>query len=132
MSYLRVWYGFAKLTKKIVKKRELVIYFENSYWWKSEQWIQQKIHVVHVRHQTVEECKDCDLSIRFFSKYGYFIDEKPYFGDIELVLEQNFLADANNVSEDERNIIRDKLRQAYYRVYDVNPKQEKQLKFIFN
>jgi hypothetical protein len=132
MSDLRVWYGFSKLTKKAVRKHELAIYFENGYSFKNEDWIFQKLHIVHVRKQTIGEAGDNQLCNRMFMKYGYFIDEKPYFGDIEAVLEQNFLADSNNVPEDERNIIRDKLRQAYYQVYDVKPIQEKQLKFIFN
>ena len=129
---LRVWYGFAKLTKKAVKKRQLVIFFENQYSYKNDAWIEQKIQVVHIRNQTKDEIKDCHLVSRTFTKYGYFIDDKPFLGNIERVLEKNFLADSKNVSEKERQKIRDKLREAYYRVYNIEKKQTGQQAIIFN
>jgi hypothetical protein len=132
MSKLRVWYGFAKLTKKAVRKHELAIYFENEYSHKNESWIEQKIHVVHVRNQTELESGDKVNSNRTFTKYGYFIDQKPFYGDIELVLDQNFKADSNHVSEEERSEIREKLRSAYYSVYKVEPRNVDQLKLEFN
>jgi hypothetical protein len=121
LSNLRVWYGFAKLTKKIVKKRELVIFFENSCHapWKKDKSIQQKMHVLYTRFQNMGEAADGKKCNRIFLKYGYFIDEKPFFGDIERVLENNFLADENNVCEEERYKIRNILRQGYYRVYNL-------------
>jgi len=130
MSKLRVWYGFAKLTKKAVRKHELAIYFENAESFKNETWIEQKIHVIHVRYQTESEAADRKAN-RMFTKYGYFIDEKPFNGDIERALDQNYKADSNHVSEDERQDIRQKLRKAYFTVYEVKPKTVSQLE-LFN
>lgn len=137
---LRVWYGYAKLTKKTIKKHQLVIFFENSNYNKEKnlKWINQKIHIIYTRFQNEGEASDAQHSNRMFTKYGYFIDEKPFFGNIEKVLNQNFLADLNNVSEEERTKIKDLLRKAYYNVYKIPKIKENnynkktgQISFIF-
>jgi len=132
-SKLRVWYGFAKLTKKIVKKRQLVIFFENENYGidKNDKFINQKIDISYIRFQTAGEAEDAKYSNRTFLKYGSFIDEKPYYGDIELVLENNFKADENNVSIQEREEIRKALRKDYYGVYDVPKIRLGQTSLIF-
>lgn len=116
---LRVFYGFGKLTKKLIRKAELAVIFENDNHnsRKNEENMKKILHIVHVRTQTPKEAEDAKGSTRMFTKYGYFIDEKPWRGDIDRALRQNFLADENNVSEEERQEIREKLRTAYYSVY---------------
>ncbi len=128
----RVFYGFAKLTKKIVRKRELAVYFENGSCNSNDKYINQKIHIVHQRIQTIEEMTDFDIGNRSFTKYGYFIDDKIWKGDIERILEDNFNADSIHVSFDERTDIREKLRNEYYSFYGVDRQAKGQQTIIFN
>lgn len=109
---LNVYYGFSKLTKKIVRKPELAVYFENANHnsQKNLSFIERRMHIVHTRKQSMKEMEDADMANRTFVKYGYFIDEKPFNGNIEQVLEYNFLADQNHVSNKERSVLREKLR----------------------
>lgn len=128
----RVFYGYAKLTKKIVRKKELAIYYENSASSNNFKFVTQKIHIVYERVQTTAEMTDSDIGNRTFTKYGYFIDEKPWQGNIERILEQNFDAEKNHVSKKEREIIREKLRKEYFSFYKVEQKPKGQQALIFN
>lgn len=128
----RVFYGFAKLTKKIVRKKELAIYYENCSVNSNDKFIKQKIHIVHERIQTLQEMTDFDIGNRSFTKYGYFIDDKRWNGNIERILEDNFIAEENHVSANERTIIREKLRKEYYSFYKVEKKIKGQQTLIFN
>ena len=115
---MKVYYGFSKLTKKIVRKPELAIFFDNSNsGGDREAWVSKRIKIVYTRFQTKEEEKDGEGANRMFTKWGYFIDEKPFFGDIDKVLDYNFVADENNVSLEERTKIKQKLREEYFRFY---------------
>jgi len=116
-----VYYGYSKLTKKVILKRELAIYFENSDCnpVKNEEWIKRRMTIIYTRRQSEEEVKDSNIVNRSFTKYSFFIDDKPYYGDIEKVLSVNFKADRNHVCEKERLIIKDLLREGYYRCYNV-------------
>lgn len=127
----KVYYGFSKLTKKIVRKRELAIYYENATSFSNLKFIQQKIHIVHERIQTMDEMTDFDIGNRSFTKYGYFIDEKPWCCDIEKILEENFVAEENHVTKKERLDIRDKLRKEYYSFYRIDKKPVGQQSLIF-
>jgi hypothetical protein len=131
---MKVWYGYSKLTKKAVRKHELAIYFENSndgLYSKKEAWIHRRIHVVHERNQSKQEREDGKHENREFTKYRYFIDEKPYKGDIDKVLLTNSEADKNHVSEKERVLIREKLRAAYFQYYNIVEKPKGQLRLNF-
>lgn len=130
---MNVYYGFSKLTEKAVRKVELVVYFENTSHnpVKSENWVKLRAYVVHTRKQTSEEQKDADGSIRTFTKYSYFIDEKPWYGDIDKVLEQNFKADENHVGLQERQEIKEKLKDAYYRIFNRREVNSRQFKLQF-
>lgn len=116
---VRVFYGYSKLTKKSIKKAELAIYFENddTNLTKNQDWIEKRMKVVYIRKQTKGEALDSLGSNRMFTKYSYFIDEKPFLGEIDKVLEVNFLADQKNVSEEERKTIREKLRKEYFQFF---------------
>lgn len=131
-----VYYGFSKLTKKSVRKAELVIIFENTqgflYNWRytKKEYIEKQTHIVYIRKQTEEEKMQGLQQNRQFTKYRYFIDDKPYNGDIDKVLLQNFEADKNNVSEKERIIIKEKLREQFFKIFGRNEKN-RQLSFNF-
>jgi hypothetical protein len=120
---LHVYYGFRKLTPKAFRKPQLVIFYENANNnpLKNEEWVNRRMEIVHKREQTEDEKADSSHSNRMFTEYGYFINEKPFNGDIEKVLEKNFEADKNHVSKAERESIQLKLREAYYRFYNIEP-----------
>lgn len=126
---MRVWYGFSKLTKKAVRKQELAIYYENSphIAGNKDEWVRKRMTVVHVRTQSSEERKDGIGCSRMFTKYRYFIEDKPFFGDIDKVLYSNSEADKNHVSLEERTVIQEKLRKQYYECYDVKKRIVNQL-----
>jgi hypothetical protein len=125
---MNVYYGYSKLTRKVIQKRELAIYFENSDCnpVKNEEWIKRRMTIIYTRRQSKEEEKDLILVNRTFTKYSFFIDDKPYYGDIEKVLSVNFKADSNHVCKKERLIIKEILREGYYASYNV-PKSRQQL-----
>lgn len=127
---LRVWYGYSKLTPKVVRKPELAIWFENSYMYQNTEWIEKRMTVVYVRYQTREEQEGATGNNRLFTKYGYFINEKPFYGNIELVLEKNYLADKLPIKL--KKEIRDSLRTPYYECYNLDKKPHGQQALIFN
>lgn len=127
----KAYYGFAKLTKKIVLKKELAVYYENTMSFSNAKFVEQKIHIVHERWQTWDEMTDFDIGNRSFTKYGYFIDDKPWNSDIERILEDNFTAEENHVSKKERLEIRNKLRKEYYSFYKIEKKSIGQQSLIF-
>jgi hypothetical protein len=128
----RVFYGFARLTKKMVRKKELAVYYENGSCNSNDKFIQQKIHIVHVRMQTLQEMTDFDIGNRSFTKYSYFIDDKRWKSNIEMILEDNFIAEENHVTNNERAVIREKLRKEYFTFYKVEKTLKGQQSFIFN
>jgi len=125
---LHVYYGFTKL-KPSITKPELVAVFENERHngAKNDLYISRLMITVHSRFQTEGEAIDASVSSRMFTKYSQFIDERPWKGDFEKLLQMNFEADSNNVSLEERNIIREKLREEYYRYFKRKPLQQLQL-----
>lgn len=124
---LFVYYGFRKLTPKAIRKPQLVVFFENANNnpSKNEEWVNRRIEVVYKREQTESEKIDSSHNNRMFTEYGYFIEDKPYNGDIEKVLNQNFEADKNHVSKAEREKIRTKLKEAYKTCYESHYKTKK-------
>lgn len=118
---MKVWYGYSYLTQKAIKKRELAIYFENDDHnpLKNEEWVRKRMRVVYTRYQTAEEAKDGETSNRTLTKFSYFIDAKPFKGDIEQVLRANSEADKNNVSEEVRLEIESALRKEFFRHFDA-------------
>lgn len=126
---LKVYYGFDRLNK-VMKKPAVSIVFTNSpdYIDKLDGKVRQRINVVHERYQTEAEMTDAPKSNRVFHTYTYFILEKPWKGDLEAVLNENFHADEEHVSLEERELIRKKLREAGKRFL---PTKEHQLQLIF-
>ena len=62
ITRLRVWYGLRKLTPKVIRKPSIIIVFENSWHWKTEEKVKQMMKVVHTRYQTEEEASDAQKS----------------------------------------------------------------------
>lgn len=115
---LRVFYGYAKLNK-IMKKRSLMIIFENeNRGERNESRVKSWMHIVYTRNQSEREIEGAKGAIRMFTVWNIFIDKPPYNGDIDKALEENFQADSNNVSEEERNKIREALKMAFGPIYD--------------
>ena len=119
LSKYLVFYGFAKLTKKAVRKRSVVIQYANStnYNDRQKRYIEQKMYIVHQRYQTINECVDAQYSNRNWTKYEYFIDDKKWKGNLEAILENNFVAEENHVLLEERELIKQKLTKGFKRFY---------------
>lgn len=111
---LRVFYGWAK-TNKIRKKEAISVIFENGS--QSDKrtmlFIKRMMNVVYTRTQTEDEMKGADGAIRMYTEYSVFLGEKRFQGSLELALRYNFESDKNNVSLEERETIRQKLREHY-------------------
>ncbi|MDR2205787.1 MAG: hypothetical protein LBE36_06505 [Flavobacteriaceae bacterium] len=123
---LLCYYTFSKLTPKIMKKQCLNVIYDNCKECEIR-WINRSNHIVYVRKQTEKEKSDAVEQNRMYSIYRMFIDEKH---NIESVLQQNFNADSNNVSLEEREKIREICRQKYFKIYNV-PNRNIQLVFDF-
>ena len=120
-SRLQVWYGFDKLSK-LRTQRALRIRFENS----TASYSRKMEHIKRMgktvmRYQSIEEAKAAEGQHREYTDWVLFIDKKPFFGDIDAVLEENFKADSNNVSEEEREHIRQELKKIWCTAYEDVP-----------
>lgn len=125
---MKVYYGLSKLTEKMVRKPEIAIYFANTEHYNNDAWVEKRMLIVHTRYQTKGEIEDAKCANRMFTKYSIFPFDRPYFGDLEKALLVNFEADKNNVSANERELIRTKLRDKFYSFYNLPiPKKSKQL-----
>lgn len=129
---LKVYYGIYRLNK-IQRKPGIAIWYENgnNNPEKNLRSVQRQIDIVYTRHQTKEEMKDATNYNRMFTGYNYFVDEKPWQGDVDKALRHNFDAECNNVSENNRKEIWIKLRQAFYSAYNRKPFKG-QLELEFN
>ena len=129
---LRVFYGVSKLNK-IFKKRSIVVMFENctpGLPEEREKKISRWMQIIHVRNQTIQEKEDAIYKNRIFTTYNTFIDEKPWNGDWEAALHNNYLADENHVSKKERLIIKDKLGIALRKYYNFDVPYQATLEFF--
>ena len=130
---LKVYYGWSKLTPKVMRKPELAVFFENDNHnpMQNQRFIERRMHLVHTRKQTYEESTDSLYTNRMFTKYSYLINEKPYHGDVELALEYNYISDEDHVPFMLREIIRNKLRRTFPDAYP-DFKHTPQTSLIFN
>lgn len=128
---LRVFYGFRKLTPKIMRKPSILIIYENAFSYRNDSAIKRRIEIVHQRFQTDKESEDAETKNRMFSSYEYFINEKPWNANIEGILFDNFVAEENNVSLEEREVIRYKLREKISKFYGSKIKNTYQSSFKF-
>lgn len=108
-----VYYGWTKINK-IRKKEAISVIFENDYIpERNKNSVSKMQNTVYIRRQTPGEEKDAEGSVRAFTEYSIFMDDKKIKGSLELALKQNFLADENNVSEEERLLIKEALKKKY-------------------
>lgn len=113
---LRVFYGFTKLTPKVMLKPAIAIYYENSRSTQNDQYINRRIHIVHVREQTSEEIGEGREFFKMWTKYEYMINH-DWGGNIEGILFDNLMAEENHVSLEERELIRNLLRDGVRHFY---------------
>jgi len=114
---LRVYYGWRKLGKSI-KKESLTVIFLNDrpgprFDKDGYDGVTRWMHVVYSRWQTDEEMSDAELFCHMYAVHEIMLDDKEIQGSLELALQANYNADRNNVSVEERELIRNKLREAY-------------------
>lgn len=125
---LRVWYGLRRLTEKAVKKPSIIVIYENAYMSKNEASVNQKMKVLHARFQTESEMIDVENCNRVFTVYEMqFLDNRVYKKSPLFAIEQNFKADENHVSLEERTTIKEKLLKEVYQFYGITEPKELQL-----
>jgi len=118
LSNLNVWYGWA-VVNKIRKKPALSVIFHNDEV-VSERTLKSLKRfqtTFFVRKQTTEEALDAKNQNKIFTEYSSFVFEKPFNGNIEKLLENNYKADLNNVSEQQLIEIKNALRDGFKHVY---------------
>lgn len=131
MAKLRVWYGLRRLTEKAVKKPSIIVIYENAYMSKNEASVNQKMKVLHTRFQTEAEMIDVENCNRVFTVYEMqFFDNKAYKKSPLFAIEQNFKADENHVSLEERTMIKEKLLREVYQFYGITEPTERQLELF--
>ena len=89
MEKLKVYYGWSKINA-VRKKRSLSVMFENDLSCRRERGqrvLSATQDTVFVRYQDEEEMTDAKAQNRIFTGYDLFLDEKPFNGSLELLLE---------------------------------------------
>lgn len=129
---LRVFYGWCRVNK-IRKKEAISVVFENDSQREERtmKFIKKMMDVVYVREQTDNEKIGVENAIRMFTEYSVFLNEKKFQGSLELALNYNSDADKNNVSQEERDVIREKLREHYLSTHPGYKEPVIQLKIDF-
>ena len=129
---LRVFYGWCR-TNKIRKKEAISVVFENDSQREERtmSFINKMMDVVYVRDQTENEMVGVENAIRMFTEYSVFLNEKRFQGSLELALRNNYESDSNNVSKEERENIRLKLRERYLSTHPEYKEPTVQLEFDF-
>lgn len=118
LSNLNVWYGWS-IINKIRKKPSLSVIFDNG-GGNTERGIkslQRFQKTFYTRKQTIGEAEDAKHQNKIFTEYNTFIFEKPFNGDIDKVLDNNYKADVNNVSHEVLVEIQLALKKGYEQFY---------------
>lgn len=118
LSNLNVWYGWSVINK-IRKKPSLSVIFDNGggHTERGIKSLQRFQKTFYTRKQTIEEAEDAKYNNKIFTEYNTFILEKPFYGDIDKVLDNNYKADINNVSEEVLQEIKLALKKGYEQFY---------------
>ena len=116
-SNLNVWYGWS-VVNKVRKKPALSVIFDNGGGDtdRAQKSIKRFQNTFFVRKQTISEALDGKLQNRVFTEYSSFVFEKPFNGNLEKLLENNYNADINNVNEDQLIKIKKALRDGYTKI----------------
>lgn len=113
---LRVWYGWEKMNK--IKKHEaLCVIYEDSIQGedKTMRFVNKQMNIVYVRNQTEAEMESAERNNRCFYSFSDRLDDKKFCGSLELLLTFNYEVDADNVSLQERTVIRKRLEDSFMR-----------------
>jgi hypothetical protein len=120
LSNLNVWYGWS-IVNKIRKKPSLSVIFDNG-GGNSERGLKSLSRfqkTFYTRKQTIEEAEDAKYQNKIFTEYNTFIFEKPFNGDIDKILDNNYKADVNNVSHEVLLEIQLALKEGYKNFYQA-------------
>ncbi len=111
---LRVFYGWAKVNK-IRKNEAISVIFENDSQKedRAKKFINRMQDTVYVRDQTEDEKIGIENESRSFTEYSIFMNDREVKGSLALALKYNSDSDKNNVSLEEREVIKNKLREHY-------------------
>ena len=114
LSKLNVYYGWS-VVNRIRVKPALSVIFENE-----EGVSERKMNTIkrlqktcYVRKQTIEEAEDGKKQNRILTEFSMFLMQKPVYGNVEALLDANYQADINNVSERELVEIRKALKKGF-------------------
>lgn len=114
---LPVYYGWAKINRGQRREALMVIFLNESPGPRvgkdGQDGVTKWMFPVYKRWQTPDEMKDGQGSIRTYSTYNIFMDDRHIKGSLEAALDENFAADSKNVSLKERTEIRSRLRESY-------------------
>lgn len=112
-SRLKVYYGWTKLNK-IRKQPALSVIFENevNHTDRKMNSINKFQNTCYTRYQTIEEAADGKRSNRILTEFTFLIFDKNFNGNIEKVLELNYLSDINNVDTIKLEEIKQALRKS--------------------
>lgn len=113
----KVYYGWRKLSKSIKRESLAVIFINETTGPRlnkdNNDGVTRYINIAYSRYQTDEEMKDAKGATRIYTIYEIFMDDRKIQNSLELALDANFDADKNNVSIEERQTIKKKLREVY-------------------
>lgn len=114
LSKLNVYYGWS-VVNRIRVKPALSVIFENE-----EGVSERKMNAIkrlqktcYVRRQTIEEAEDGKKQNRILTEFSMFLMQKPIYGNVEALLDANYHADINNVSDQELVEIRKALKKGF-------------------
>lgn len=118
LSNLNVYYGWSILNK-IRRKVALSVIFENEQTFSDRKnvTIRRLQKTCYVRKQTVAEAEDGKKQNRILTEYSFFLQQKPFNGDLNKLLDTNYQADINNVPEAILIEIKEALRKGFKSAY---------------
>ena len=124
LSTLSVYYGWSILNK-IRRKPAISVIFENeqSFSERKNLTISRLQRTCFVRKQTKLEAEDGKKQNRILTEHSMFLNEKPFNGDLNALLDCNYQADINNVPEEVLIQIKASLKKGFSSAYFLNVKR---------
>lgn len=92
---MKVYYGIDRLNKVMKKPCFTVLYLntDQGFLEYHEKKIKQRMNVFYEREQSEGEWLDAKKSNRIFTVYHCFIYEKPFNGNLDFILHNNYCAE---------------------------------------
>lgn len=133
---LPVYYGWAKINR-VMRREALMVIFLNEnpgprVGRDGSDGVTKWIVPVYKRWQTQKEAEDGKSSVRMYTTFDTYMDDKRIGGSLENILQDNDEADKNNVSKSEREAIRKALYKAYMEAHPNYREPKRQLRLTFN